>query len=216
MFRADGCRTADIASVLRVPGTLNFKYDPPRPVTLTHASAELISTAAMLEAIDAAHCRLCGTAEPASPVHRDDVTLTAVEDTAAGLASDSSFVARLESALATLDPDCEEPEWAMRRLAPLAEAAREHPELDDELYSLARAWSSGELHGSPSEKWRHPGANGRTGEEALDEKWHRFLRSNYRGIPATVGTIFSDATKAGWVDPEDRFEVIDGDVEECA
>ena len=98
------------------------------------------------------------------------------------------------------------------------EAARAHPNLHDELYSLARAWSSGELHGSRSEKWRHPGENGRTGEEELDQKWNRFLRSNYRGSPITIATIFRDAEKAGWswVDPEDQFEMIDDDVEECA
>jgi hypothetical protein len=41
-FRADPSRTADIASVLRVPGTLNFKYSPPRPVTLLSASSNYI------------------------------------------------------------------------------------------------------------------------------------------------------------------------------
>ena len=39
---ADPSRTSDIASVLRFPGTLNYKYDPPRPVTLLK-SAPLLS-----------------------------------------------------------------------------------------------------------------------------------------------------------------------------
>lgn len=41
-LRADNARTADIASVLRLPGTLNFKTDPPRPVVLIYASPNLI------------------------------------------------------------------------------------------------------------------------------------------------------------------------------
>jgi hypothetical protein len=57
-FLADDSRTADIASVLRVPGTLNHKYTPPRPVVLKYASDEFIECSVMLDAIDAAHDRL--------------------------------------------------------------------------------------------------------------------------------------------------------------
>jgi len=35
-FLADPSRTADIASVLRLPGTLNHKYSPPKPVVLNY------------------------------------------------------------------------------------------------------------------------------------------------------------------------------------
>ena len=38
-FRIDPARATDAASVLRVPGTRNFKYDPPREVTLLHFSS---------------------------------------------------------------------------------------------------------------------------------------------------------------------------------
>lgn len=41
-LKADATRTADIASVLRLPGTLNFKTDPPRPVALLYVASELI------------------------------------------------------------------------------------------------------------------------------------------------------------------------------
>jgi hypothetical protein len=41
-FLADDSRTADIASVLRIPGTLNHKFTPPRPVTLEYASDDYI------------------------------------------------------------------------------------------------------------------------------------------------------------------------------
>ncbi len=58
-FLADDSRTSDIASVLRMPGTLNHKYQPPRPVTLLRAAEHRVSKAAMLDAIDAAHNELC-------------------------------------------------------------------------------------------------------------------------------------------------------------
>lgn len=61
-FLADDTRTADITSVLRVPGTLNFKYEPPRAVELVSASSEFIPTATMLRAIDVAYLRLCPVA----------------------------------------------------------------------------------------------------------------------------------------------------------
>jgi hypothetical protein len=54
-FLADPTRTADMASVMRFPGTLNYKYDPPRPVHLAYAADTYINTESMLAAIDAAH-----------------------------------------------------------------------------------------------------------------------------------------------------------------
>jgi hypothetical protein len=56
---ADDTRTADIASVLRVPGTLNFKYDPPRRVVMLRSTDKLIARDAMLAAIDLA-CEAAG------------------------------------------------------------------------------------------------------------------------------------------------------------
>jgi hypothetical protein len=214
-FKADGSRTADIASLLRVPGTLNFKYDPPRPVMLTHASAKFISTEAMLDTINAACLRLGYAAAPASLV-RSKVTSITRDEPAAWSPFASRFLALLASALKMLDPDCEERIWALRRIAPLAEAARTSPKLRDELYQLARSWSSGALRGSPSAKWARRDKNGRTGEEVFEKKWNRFLRPTHPGVLATVGTIFADATDAGWVEPEEEFAVIDDAVEGVA
>ncbi|TRZ99006.1 MAG: hypothetical protein D4R84_02725 [Rhodocyclaceae bacterium] len=66
---ADDSRTADIASVLRIPGTLNYKYIPPRFVTLRHATDTFIEYSVMLDAIDSAHGRLCNgtTPRPSGP-----------------------------------------------------------------------------------------------------------------------------------------------------
>ena len=58
-FLADDSRTSDIASVLRIPGTLNYKYTPPRPVTILRATDNFINRDAFLSAIDSAYESLC-------------------------------------------------------------------------------------------------------------------------------------------------------------
>jgi hypothetical protein len=118
--------------------------------------------------------------------------------------------------MATLDPDCDEATWKLKRIAPLATAARNHPELRTELYELAKSWSSGELRGKASEAWSTPGGGGLTGEQAFDEVWRRFLKEEYTGTPVTLGTIFHDAKQAGWVDPvakanREQFTVLPDD-----
>lgn len=54
-FMADPTRTADAASVLRLPATLNHKYAPPRPVTLEHMASAYIPRDDFLAAIELAH-----------------------------------------------------------------------------------------------------------------------------------------------------------------
>ena len=116
-FLVDGSRTADIASVLRVPGTLNYKNNPPRPVTIKYASAELIDQNSMLNAIDSAHDKLCR--QPLIPTTSNrDMSECGLPD-----------LTELASALASLDPDCDEATWKLNRLAPLARAAVAYPEL---------------------------------------------------------------------------------------
>lgn len=207
-FLVDHCRTADIASVLRVPGTLNYKYNPPRPVVLLHAAADFIERQAMFDAIKAAHARLCNvTMSPRSvcPVASYATRSIGHAIDATGCAAE---VVKLASALAVLDPDCDEPTWTLHRLAPMARQARDYPELHDELYTLAQSWSSGELGGIASQAWRTAGNNGKTGEEYFDFVWNRFLTERCSGRPTTLRSIFRDAAMTGWIDPADQFEVI--------
>ena len=212
-FQSDGSRTADIASLLRVPGSLNFKYTPPRPVRLQQASENYIPAAAMRSAIDRAHFKLCGTTAPTASGPFGWATRRTSSEKADRDVRRCIDHARLRSALVVLDPDCNDEIWKLRRIAPLAEAARASPEHADALCDLAQAWSSGALRGTPSHKWRCPGTNGLTGEQVFDSTWERFLTSNYSGARATLGTIYYDATQAGWVDCSDgdRFEMVDGD-----
>lgn len=210
-FLADDSRTADIASVLRVPGTQNHKYSPASPVSLEYTADEFIERSVMLDAIAGAHNRLCSAVATKQPGHppTTKTTTTAIAD---GFLFGQPELERLSSALATLDPDCDEETWKLKRLAPLALEAHNHPDLSHELYELARSWSSGELGGKPSTSWITPGGNGLTGEEAFDKVWQRFLKDEYTGIPITLGTIYFDAMQVGW-DAEEQFQNIDVAVE---
>jgi hypothetical protein len=206
---ADGSRTADIASLLRIPGTLNYKYDPPRPVSLKYASDAFIVRASMLDAIDSAYDRLCSSPASQPPIRTAKMTHTTVS------ADRSRYgppdLTRLASALVTLEPDCDEETWKLRRLAPMANAARQYPDYGEDLYDLAKAWSSGDLRGFVAKAWVTRGGNARTGEEVFDAVWQRFLTKRYEGTPFTLGTIYFDAKAAGWdkcVDPADQFQTV--------
>jgi P4 family phage/plasmid primase-like protien len=189
-FLADPSRTADIASVLRIPGTLNHKYDPPKPVVLESAGPAL-SHDDMLQRIASAHERLC-----ALPTTTDS---TAAPSESSGRSYGPPDLAGLASSLKLLDPDCEESTWSLRRIAPLAREAREHPGFAAGLYALARTWSSGELRGQPSTKWQKAStAGGKSGAEVFDATWARFLKEEVKGTETTLGTIYHDAKLIGW------------------
>ncbi|MEP6601889.1 MAG: phage/plasmid primase, P4 family [Nitrospirota bacterium] len=201
---ADPSRTSDIASILRVPGTLNYKYKPPREVRLVRASDEYIDRDLMLERIDAAHHRLCSVGA-ASP----DSARGATSGHPAKPFDGPVDIERLASALKALDPDCSDDEWKLRRLAPMARAAQANPELAAQLKELATSWSSGELRGRPAAKWSMPGAsNGIAGKAAFEKSWNRFSRETGRDGCTTFGTIYHDAKEAGWTEPLETFRVI--------
>jgi putative DNA primase/helicase len=183
--------------VLRVPGTLNHKFSPPRLVVLKYTSAELIERSVMLDAIDDAHNKMCSAVAIKPPGHTS-IASTETFNNADGYGPPDLL--KLSSALTTLDPDCDEETWKLKRIAPMATAAHNHPDSRAPLYELARSWSSGELGGKASKAWVTPGGNGQTGEQVFDEVWQRFLNGNYTGTPATLGTIYHDAAQAGWVD----------------
>ncbi len=203
-FKADDARTADIASVLRVPGTLNYKYSPPRPVSLIHTSDDVIQMCVLLDAIDTAYNKLCTTPEKKTPTSVHKPARSALTK---HVFTGSPQLERLASALACLDPDCNEETWKLRRISPIALEASKHPELSNKLYNLARSWSSGVLRGYPSVAWSTPGGGGVTGEEEFDSVWLRFLDDNYDGIPVTIATIYYDAKQIGWEDTEDQFQI---------
>jgi hypothetical protein len=197
-FRADPSRTADIASVLRVPGTLNYKYSPPRPVETISSSDELIELEAMLDAIDAAEVTtpVIVNAPVAKPVQAHaPMVPDPIDD---GIDRDPPNLRKLASALKALSPDCDETTWKFHRLAPMAYESRYFPALHDALYNLCRDWSSGDLGGVHSTKWNKAGSNGFSGKQHFDRVWKRFLTDKYTGERVTLGTIFWHAKGEGW------------------
>jgi P4 family phage/plasmid primase-like protien len=209
-FLADPTRTADIASVLRIPGTLNHKYTPPMSVRLLTAERAL-GRDGVLQAIDKAHERLCGALPPVRPLQEhaaNDAILNVAAETPSSYGPPD--LVKLASALKVLDPDCDDGTWKLHRLAPMARTAREHPAHADQLLALARSWSSGELRGAACAAWKTPGtSNGVTGAVEFDRAWSRFLRDGYSGQSTSLGTIYHDAAQVGWTDPTDAFEVVD-------
>lgn len=197
-FLADPSRTADIASLLRVPGTSNHKYDPARPVVLVRSSATRIPVTVMLQGIDAAWAKRCGAVAATAKPHQGT---TCGADTDGHSEKDHGpfDMAQIKSALKVLEPDCDEATWKFHRVAVLAREALQHPEHADSLKSLAREWSSGQLRGKPAQAWTTPGqSNGKTGEQVFDEVWQRFFNPSYTGKTATLGTVFYHAREAGW------------------
>ena len=208
-LHADPSRTADCASVLRLPGTLNHKYSPPRNVELLLEPSAYIGLGDWSDAVDAAALKFLPepstgglidieAASPATPVAIDETYI------------EPPNLIRLASAMTVLEADCDERTWTFHRLAPVAYTARAIPELGDQLKDLARRWSSGELRGVPSKKWRTPGSNGLTGEQYFERVWRRFLTDTYAGRRVTLGTIYFHAKEQGWTFTNDQAHDEDG------
>ena len=216
-FLADDSRTADIASVLRLPGTLNYKTNPPKPVSLRSATKKFIQHSALVNAIDHAYDRYCGSVLAKVPSRLEyKAGASRVMCNAGESACGSQDIQSLASALSALNPDCDDEEWKLSRIAPLATLAREHPAYSKQLRELARRWSRGDLWLKESTKWVTPGSNGRSGEEVFAATWNRFLTSNYRGRPKTIATIYADAQEQGWCfgfSGDDQFHVVEAEID---
>jgi hypothetical protein len=99
-FRADPSRTADIASVLRVPATLNYKNPAdPNPVQILRKGApiDFITFAAALEA--------------AAPTEEDEDVLGSNNAREAPPPETSEEIETARSMLKAIPPDIEYPQW---------------------------------------------------------------------------------------------------------
>lgn len=199
-FLADPTRTADIASVLRLPGTLNHKYIPFRPVTLLHASTEPINTATMLDAIEKAFDSLTNLQATRQNTFSDPI---AKIDADTAYAPRSTFDhsdqlwsnARLAALIKVIDPEQGgRPSWIA-----VGMALHFVTEGGDEGFELFDQWSK----------------KGATypGKYALKVQWQSFnLASQARH---NIGTIINRVKAAGhdWMaicsEADDPFEVIE-------
>ncbi|MES2498890.1 MAG: hypothetical protein V4570_00015 [Pseudomonadota bacterium] len=206
VFLVDHSRTADIASVLRVPGTLNYKYSPPRLVTLEYKAEEPINHLAMFASIDAAYNKFCSYSLTSVPNNAIQVDFTGTRFQKFGPPNLDS----LASALAMLEPDCDERTWKLYRIAPMARAARDHGDYGVALFELAKSWSSGELQGKQSKAWFTCTGNGKRGKDVFDAVWYRFLNEKPTDqLVTTLGSIYRDAKEVGWLGwDEDSFQVV--------
>ena len=194
-LRADPTRTADIASVLRPPGTQNHKLANPRPVAII-SHGDLVTFSEFETAIDTAFAAL---PDGQSPPHGLPAVAAALPVGFESNIPPSSFgppdMAKLKSALATLDPDTAEKDWTFY-VAALAREAKKYPALHDELKELARSWSRGDLLGILARKW--------CGDLEFDKLWQRFIaETGYQGKQITIASIFHAAKPAGWTSTDD-------------
>lgn len=118
---ADGNRTADIASVLRIPGTLNWKTKPPRPVSLEGSTSDWIDRTSMLGAIDLAYHQYV---RPVQAVRTPRLAPTA------------DPLRLIGAALEYLDPDCDYDDWLRIGAAIFHETGA-----SSEGFELYRKWS---------------------------------------------------------------------------
>ncbi len=153
-FLADDSRTSDIASVLRMPGTLNFKYDPPRPVTLIYASNELIDNDIMFAAIDVAHGKYCPATD--TKVATSTTAYSNVNCDFDGQYSSYSrkySTAEIRAMVNLLDPDMEYGDWTK-----IAMAIHHVTGGSDDGFDIFDAWSGrGSKYkgiGESKSKWR--------------------------------------------------------------
>jgi|GEM_PF-2442170 len=190
-FLADDCRTADIASVLRIPGTLNYKYAPPRPVTLAYASDTFISRTVMFAAINDAHQRLCGAVPPPVPISLAPMSCDGGEARHITLAG-------IQALISLIDPDIEHPEWVKVLMAIFNATSGSADGLE-----IANAWSA------KGEKY--------AGFADVRAKWMSFKSGRAR--PITLATVCKMVAQNGhdWMsviaEAEDPFEFCETKVE---
>lgn len=196
-FLADDTRTADIASVLRIPGTLNFKYYPPRLVTLLHASDTFIEQAVMLDAIDNAHAKLCSVAKPKVKIPtaagKPAPRLKWQSPPSGSMKSDSQEGVKIKAMLDHIDPDSSGYEaWLKILMAIHHETAG-----SEEGFDLADGWSS------------KGGAY--KGSSEIRVKWNSFKSERENSF--NIGTIINMVKEKGidWravcAEAEDPFDV---------
>ncbi len=190
-FLADPSRTADIASILRVPGTLNRKGQTPLPVTVLRHRDEYLSRDDFCAAVAREYTR--GIVVPTTGAQ------AALAPARTAIQYDKPTLDQLRSALKHLDPDCDEKTWKFYRIAPLVHLAKAYSDDANAYKELAKEWSRGGLWNAPSKFWHAiPEPGKRTAEQEFEATWSRFLAAPNSDRQVTVGTIFKQALDLGW------------------
>lgn len=164
-FFADPTRTADPASILRLPGTLNHKYSPPRPVQVVHLDAADVETNAFLECIKNAYSAL---EEVPKAAHIAYNQIVSDEDAERATGRVNTPVAELKALLEQIDPDLNYQNWTRVGMALFHETSGALQAL--ELYD---SWSKG------GKKYKN--------RSEIEAKWRSFKKDVPR--PVTAGTL---------------------------
>jgi len=190
----DDARTADIASVLRIPGTYNHKYKPPRLVTLISSEEQPIDSSVMLGAIDHAANQLVKAggntkAEGGNP---------SVASANSQYKKSETNVANIRAMLTVIDPDCSRSDWIKIGMAIFHESAG-----SEEGFELWDTWSK------KGEKY--------CGRKELYSQWQSFNKEIDN--PITIATVIKMVTDSGfdWMDvvsASEPFEVCTSVIEE--
>jgi hypothetical protein len=127
---ADPHRTADIASVMRVPGTLNYKNNPPTSVYLIEPPSPCIPFEEMNACIERLASENCQ--QPLAVATPDDQVAPATET----IGLDQEVLVELQVLLAQIDPDLPRQSWFR-----VAAAIRNETGGVDVGFELFDAWS---------------------------------------------------------------------------
>lgn len=177
-LKADDSCTADIARVLRVPGTYNHK-DPanPKQVKIKRLSPP-VSTAFFTAPIEKAHAEIAAVREIATAPKDIPAFMTGERGNLAALVTPETPEAlhRLQDALSCISPDCDRDTW-MRVVWSIQ--AHGWPSCID----IAQSWSAGS-----SDKY--------------NDADFRVLVESFDPTGGTgAGTLYHIAKQHGWLDP---------------
>lgn len=170
---ADPMRTSDITSVLRPPGTRNFKWGGEGKLVEMWHWGKPIDFNQFSATVERAVEKLSTLANSANAL---PANLSPTQ-------SEPPDMEELEEALRHIDPDIERDDWWVV-IAPLAD------EYGEAVRELARRWSAGELHGKSSDKYDP--------DDFEDQFDDCLQRTGTEGDKATMGTVIWLARKGGW------------------
>lgn len=197
---ADPTRTADIASLMRVPDTYNFKDKAnPRAVKLIYSSVALIEKSVMINAIEAAHIIHCGAVKPQTPallkMQVSPGSVAGVLPKQWPVVVNCKMRRLLKAILERLDPDCGYDDWFRIAAAVFHETGG-----SEDGFCLFNSWSS------TSDKYR--------GVQETRSKWRSFKPGH--PTPVRIATLrrMLEANGHEWFEvcaaAEDGFETING------
>jgi Family of unknown function (DUF5906)/Primase C terminal 2 (PriCT-2) len=184
-FKADPPITADAARILRVPTTLNYKYDPPVPCRVLHDSGKVFSPTALLKILIPASAGISILPAAAGIVARGTVP-TINADLAAGLEYERPDEATVREMLRHVNIPAQGVE--RRGVWKNVIAALHHWDNGGETgFDVANEWSA-----------TQPAYKGEADVRRTYMSWGKDVPGR---VPTTIGTVIKLAREGGWQPP---------------